>query len=264
MRTVYFSTAALACLAWGMTSVGCSSVEHRSEPSVKAFGGGQASATSPSGGRRQPKPMTCVRAGECFEQAADGAPADSSARRERYDLACKAYSQALELDPRCVPAHLGLARVYDKQGQYDQALQHYRRALQLQEHSASIWYDLGMCYARQKDWDQAIECLQKATALDPHNRRYAQHLGFVYARAGRDEESLQVFRRLLPEAEAWYQLALMKNHLGQPDQCERYLLLALRAEPQYVPAQKMLQALREQGQPMHPASENPRAPLPAP
>jgi tetratricopeptide (TPR) repeat protein len=205
--------------------------------------------------RRQPRPMTCVAYGDFRVKEAAAPERTPLERQQHYEVARKAYQQALELDPKCLAAHQGLARLYVAMEDHSHAVAAYRRALQLYPHEAGLWFELGVCYSHKQEWSDALESLSRATQLDPEDRRFADTLAVVLAAAGRYEESLQAFSRFNQEATAHYKLACTLRRLQQPDLCRRQLELALEKDPQLAPAQTLLAELGGQAAaPVQPAS----------
>src|SRR5262249_42139448 len=139
-----------------------------------------------------------------------------------------------------LPAHLALARLYEKLHDSDRALATYREALRVQPKDATIWLEMGMCQARQHDsWEAAVDSLKTAYELDPENRQYAKTLGFCLARAGHYDESLACLKRTVGEAEARCDLARMLHHLHQDAASRQQLQLALQMNPQLEAAQQL-------------------------
>ena len=50
-------------------------------------------------------------------------------RRKKYNAALSRYQEAVQTDPACAPAYLGLGRVYEKIGLKMKALEAYRKYL---------------------------------------------------------------------------------------------------------------------------------------
>jgi tetratricopeptide (TPR) repeat protein len=172
------------------------------------------------------------------------------------EQARKCYQEALRQDPNSVPAYLGLARTYENLGNRDRARETYQAALAKAPKEASLWSQQGMFYARQRNWELALPCLRTACQLDPENRSYANALGYSLARAGAYDESLQVFKRHIGEANAHYNLARMLRHLRQDDLCEQHARAALELKPDLEGARQLLAELHGQppgGGPSDPA-----------
>ncbi len=186
---------------------------------------------------------TCVTAARCLEQVGDKVDNDPAFRKLRYEQARREYDRALEIEPKCLPAMFGLARLHDKQGQYDQAVKAYQRCLKQDANAAAIWFEFGMCWGRQKQWNQAVECMHKAATLDPTNTSYANHVGFALARAERYSDSLAYFTRTVGEAQANLNVAMMAERLGRKDLCRHCLHAALQINPEMAEARQLLAKL---------------------
>jgi tetratricopeptide (TPR) repeat protein len=193
--------------------------------------------------KRTPKAETCVAYGNFVAgeaNAPDKAPLEVQAQR---DIARKAYQQALSINPNCVGAYCGLTALYLDMKDYPHATATYQDALKRFPKEAAVPYALGMCYARQKDWAHSLEYLKKATELDQGSVLYNNALGYALAHAGHYDESLAIFERLQPEAEAHYNLARMLWQVHQDDAARQHLQIALRKDPQLKPARAMLAEL---------------------
>lgn len=160
------------------------------------------------------------------------AAANSPNRQQQFrDEARNHYQTAIKIDPKCIPAYLGLARLYTAMRNYDLAIETYQKALQIDAKNAPLWYELGMCHNYQRNWDPALECLSRANQLDPVNRSFLNARGIVLAEAGRYEDSLNCFVRSSGESLGYYRLALTLQRLQQPDLSRRYLEVALQKDP---------------------------------
>jgi tetratricopeptide (TPR) repeat protein len=210
--------------------------------------------------KRNPQPETCVAFGDIFADGANHQETGSAAQEQLREKARKAYEQALALDLKCLSAYQSMARLYVDMEDYDHAVAMYQKALQYHPQKACVWFDMGMVQSRRKDWPAALESLGRAVDLDPQNHQYVNTLGFALARAGQYQVALACFSRVNTEAQAHYQLARMLLHLQQPDQCRRYLEIALQKDPTLEPAAALLASILE---PV-PAQPTNSAPTPAP
>src|SRR5262245_35465087 len=143
------------------------------------------------------KPATLVAYATLKEQSASEPTQSEGARERLREEARQAYLRALEMDPKFVPAQVGLANWYDTVGNHAKALATYQQALKLTAKDKTVWYQLGMCHARHKEWDAAITNLRKANELDPDDRQCAKTLGLCLARAGRQDESLACLEKVV-------------------------------------------------------------------
>ncbi len=187
-------------------------------------------------------------------KAGEALAADISSDRQQQirELARKDYEEAIKLDPKCVPAYQGLARLHTAMQDYGRAVENYQKALQIDAKNAPLWYELGMCHNCQKNWEPALECLSRAAQFDPGNRSYVNAEGIVLAQAGRYDESLNCFVRSSNEALGYYRLALTLQRLQQPELSQRYLAVALQKDPNLAAAL----AMRKEGNDS-PKSANP-------
>jgi tetratricopeptide (TPR) repeat protein len=195
--------------------------------------------------KRTPKAKTCVAFGDfcAAEVASPKQPPD--VRDQRRSQGIKAYQQALEIDPKNLNAHLGLAKLQTGGGDHDAAIATLQKALQHHPDQAGVWCDLGLAYGRKKDWNAAIEALGKACELDSTSRQFASIRAYALARAGRHDESLACFTRLDGPARAHYNLARMLEHMDQPELCKVHLQRALQLDPELQGAKEMLAGLTQ-------------------
>jgi tetratricopeptide (TPR) repeat protein len=149
------------------------------------------------------------------------------------------YRTALKCDPKNVSAHISIARVLEGAGKRDEALATYVIATSALPKDASLWFEMGMCRGRAKQFDQALSCLVRASELRPKNPDYAKSVGFMLARMGRTDEALTWLTKVMPEADARYNLARMMAHIGNAESSREQLSGALRLEPEHLAALKM-------------------------
>lgn len=196
----------------------------------------------PSGPKRQPKALTCVRWGDLLAVTAETIP-EGSEKNKKIEQARLAYEQALEIDPNNQDAYLGLARLFETFGRPEEAQTTYQRAVKQLPREAAIWYQYGMFANRRRDFDSGVAYLRQAASLEPTNATYANFLGWSLARAGRSDESLAQFKQTVGEARAYYNLAKMCLHQHQEALCREYLQAALRVDPSLKDAEQLIAQL---------------------
>ena len=64
----------------------------------------------------------------------------------------------------------------------------------------------GEDFASEKNWDQAINSYRKAVELAPEKEEIRYGLAAVLFQAGRDEESLPIFRQVFREHSIWVEI----------------------------------------------------------
>jgi tetratricopeptide (TPR) repeat protein len=195
--------------------------------------------------QRTPKASTCVAYGDWASSEANAADVSDTLRQEKREKARKAYQQALAIDPQYLPAYESLASLYGNLKDHTHAVATYRKAAEMFPKEPRVYYELAKCYGANKEWEPAIEALARAVQLDPENRQYVDTLGWMQARVGRYDESLATFRKVHDEAEAHYRLALMLEHLKQPELCRQQLQAALIKDPHQERARALLAKLDE-------------------
>jgi tetratricopeptide (TPR) repeat protein len=150
------------------------------------------------------------------------------------------YNKAIEVDPKYVPAYLGLARLQSRCEDYAGALATYDRALKVAPDNAALWHERGVCQCKQKNWQDAVTSFQKACELNPGDRQYVTMFGYTLGRAGRFQESLAVLAKVGGEAKAHYDLARLMRHMNQPELAKQQAALALSKDPGFADARQLL------------------------
>ncbi len=193
--------------------------------------------------KRTPTPELCVGLAEIRLQTASKPDLPPVAVQRLHDEARRAYQQAIKLDKKHLPAYLGLAKLYQIQGDTNKAVETYEQGLKFLPKEAGLWYELGMCQARRKTWDPALNALKKASEFDPENPVYLNALGFSLARAGRFDDSFACFQKSVGEAKAHYNVARALHHVNRDEESKQHLRQALMAKPNLEPAQQLLAQL---------------------
>lgn len=181
--------------------------------------------------KKDPPPMALVSSGDFKVGEAFAADVPPQVQQLLRDEARQDFERALAIDPKCLAAYQGLARLYTAAQEHARAVETYQKALQIAPQNAALWYELGMCHNYQRNWGPALDCLGKATQLDPGNRSYMNTMGVVLAESGRPEAGLSCFVRANGEAMGCYRLAQTLQRLQQPELSRRYLELALQKDP---------------------------------
>ncbi len=189
--------------------------------------------------KRTPKASTCVAFGDLRLTGVIKGDFQGPDREQALEQARKAYEQALRIDPRNMDAYRGLGLVHQQLGDYDGALVIYHKGLHVNSGFATLWYEMGMCEARHGDWNTAGETLKKASDLDPENRAYTKSLAFALARAGRSDESVDRFKKIMDESQAHYNVARLLHHFNQDGLSMQQVQLALQANPNNAPAMEL-------------------------
>jgi tetratricopeptide (TPR) repeat protein len=103
------------------------------------------------------------------------------------DEAEHSYRQILELQPKSVPALLGVGRVLEAQGKPDPAIEYYQKAVDVEPNNEEALRDLGGVLYETERFQEAIKVLQKVTELDNSLPLGHYQLGQAYLRSWRKE-----------------------------------------------------------------------------
>lgn len=169
------------------------------------------------------------------------------------------YHKALEMKPHHLGALLGLARLFDRQGQLERATEHYLEAAKHHPGEAAIYNDLGLCYARQAKYDDAVKALSRAVELQPDRALYRNNIATVLVVQGRTNEALAHLTDAHGAAIAHYNIGFLLNKRGQRRQALEQFKLALQTDPSMTSAEQWIASLSselapESRQPVHIAS----------
>jgi len=97
-------------------------------------------------------------------------------RSNNYGLAEKAFRTAVEQHPRDAEAWLGLAASYDRLRRFDLADRAYQQAIRIIGPSVEILNNQGFSYMLRGDYARAHKKLEQAAALAPGNPYVAANL----------------------------------------------------------------------------------------
>jgi tetratricopeptide (TPR) repeat protein len=119
------------------------------------------------------------------------------AEHQAFGPARAAFRRALELDPRRVLPHRGLADLAVRAGHTVEAVGHLRAALKgwPAEPTAALW--LASLHRSEGQYDQAIAILETALKAEPGHRAFSLVLGELYVMKGRYGEAIARMSDLL-------------------------------------------------------------------
>lgn len=153
------------------------------------------------------------------------------------------YHKALQMKPHHLGALLGLARLFDRQGQLDRATEHYLDAAKHHPGEAAIYNDLGLCYARQAKYGDAAKALSRAIELQPDRALYRNNIATVFVVQGRVNEALAHLTDAHGAAVAHYNVGYLLHKRGQRRQALEQFKLALQADPSMTSAGQWIESL---------------------
>jgi len=90
-------------------------------------------------------------------------------RQGKFVEAITEFQNALQQDPKYLPAQLNLAYAYERLNRFDEAIQQYRAALTLAPDNFFARNNLGVLYDKKGRYDEAIAELENALKSEPGN-----------------------------------------------------------------------------------------------
>lgn len=113
--------------------------------------------------------------------------------------------------PDFLPAYNSLAELRMRQGQTKTAIQTLQDGLSIDPEAPVLLNNLGMCWMIMQDNETGLEMFAKAAGIMPENRKYRANMAVVLGLMDRDEESLSLFKQVLPVDLANQNLAILQE-----------------------------------------------------
>ena len=109
------------------------------------------------------------------------------------EAAIKAYSDAIEMDPRYSVAYTNRGVLYGNKGEYDLAIKDFNMAIELNPNNFFAYNNRGKAYDKIEDFDRAIEDFNAAIKLKPDYVKAYNNRGDAYQKKGKFDEALADF-----------------------------------------------------------------------
>jgi Flp pilus assembly protein TadD len=148
-------------------------------------------------------------------------------KRGQFEQAVKIYERELATSPKKAHIHHRLAVISAREGKWDKSREHFTEACRLEPRNSEILGDLGYALYLQHELTEAEACLLAAVDANPRNKAAQNNLGIVQGVLGKYDESLEAFRRAVPEAEAHANLGYVHMQLGDAEKAMGELNQAL-------------------------------------
>lgn len=134
-------------------------------------------------------------------------------------------------NPQALVATKHLALLYDRTQDLDRAEDEYKRLLQHNPKDADLLAKLGDMFSRRGKWAAAEKWYGDALAQQPTHPGARSGLGFALAHQGDYVKSLEEFKKVVPAAEAYCEIAFVMKLQGKREDAVRAYEEALRLEP---------------------------------
>jgi tetratricopeptide (TPR) repeat protein len=115
-----------------------------------------------------------------------------------YEGAERAYAEAARLQPSNFDAHYGRGLMLQLLDRLNEAVRAYLRAVQLRPDDAPTHFNLAAAYIQLGEPDQALPYAERATQLDPGNGAGHLNLGMLYLDLDRPGDALYAFESAAP------------------------------------------------------------------
>jgi len=159
-----------------------------------------------------------------------------------WQAAEQSYAQALWINPRYVDAYMARGAAYLQQGKFEQALFDFNQALQLDPLLVAAYFNRGCTYLAQQQMELSVADFRQAIALEPQFPLAHQQLGAVLHSVGLYPEAISAYQDCLSvggeSAEIYHNLAIAYRCAGQLSDAVQYFQLALKVDPDYMPARE--------------------------
>lgn len=182
------------------------------------------------------------------------------------DKAEDLFQRAIQTDSKCALAYVGLAKANLARNRLPKAIEVLERGQKKAGKSPEIHNELAVIKAQQGDFAAAIAAEQKAVQLQPDREEYQSSLAGMLAMAGRYDEALEQYRKVVSPGEARYRIAGVLHHRGDRANTLAQLDAAIKEEPGHRASMEMLARLNQeavaQASYQTPARIAPPVPLP--
>ncbi len=157
-----------------------------------------------------------------------------------YRKAVIQYRKAIAVNHSCVEAYHRLGLLLSRFGEHHEATSLLERAVVLRPEDSVLRNNLGFEYLLNKRWTEAVREFTRATDLDPDFARAFVNRGIAQSRLGDFDSVLESFRAVLPEPDAYYNLALMYRGQHRYEEASEALERVVSLDPQFTAAWKQL------------------------
>lgn len=153
-------------------------------------------------------------------------------------------TRAIELSPDAWRAHNGLGLLANRNKDHDLAISNYDRALAVNPNSGAILNNRGYSKLLASHYEGAEDDLRRAAQALGHRQAWV-NLGTLLAWQGHYKLAVDAYEKVLPEPEAFNNVAEASINNGDYEMAAALLEQAIRRSPIYFPAaEKNLAQLR--------------------
>jgi Tfp pilus assembly protein PilF len=169
-------------------------------------------------------------------------------RQGHLQEARKLYDELYQKDPKNTELLHRMAVVASREGNHQRADDLFLQAVRQDPHNSKLLADMGYALYLQQDLKGAEHALRQSLAEDPQNRSATNNLAIVLGHQGQFDESYQLFRSIVTEAEANANIAYIHTQRGEGKAAMERYSKALTLDSQLKPASNALVQIAEMQQ----------------
>jgi Flp pilus assembly protein TadD len=132
--------------------------------------------------------------------------------------------------PAFSPAYCALAECHMRANRNGEAVTILNTGLQKAGEDAVLINNLGICAMMKGEYDTALAHFTRAAGLAPGNVRYRANMAAALGRMGRFDESLTLYKQVLPEVDSHYNVAVLAEGRNDKDRAAREYAEVARLE----------------------------------
>jgi|GEM_PF-2114606 len=132
--------------------------------------------------------------------------------------------------PAYSPAYCALAECHMRANRNGEAVAILNTGLAKCGEDAVLVNNLGICAMMKGEYDSALAHFTRAAALAPGNVRYRANMAAALGRVGRFDESLTLYKQVLPEVDSHYNVAVLAEGRNDKERAAREYAEVARLE----------------------------------
>ena len=113
--------------------------------------------------------------------------------------------------PDYIAAYIDLADIYMREGRIDMAARELEVGIGHAPQNPMLHNNLGICQLFLGNYDAAIQAFELASDQAPRDDRYRSNKALALGLAGRDEDSLNLYRQFLIPDDAYHNLRIIRE-----------------------------------------------------
>ncbi|HEX9059290.1 MAG TPA: tetratricopeptide repeat protein [Clostridia bacterium] len=157
----------------------------------------------------------------------------------KYEKACKDYTDAISQDPKNAKLYLERARAYESLQKYDLALLDLTAAIRIDPQKSYFYYFLRHNqYMRIGDPEKALEDVKQAVALAPDGYNYYGYLGKVYKKLGQIDNAVTALNQGVEKnpasRDAYLERAAFYEEMGCLEEALKDITKAIDVNPKWL------------------------------